>query len=339
MKEANILNNLKPNILSYGYQTTSKNNENIENALAKLEELKNNPDSFDSKDLFYYELGMVKIGLGFFTDKHDYFTEAVVDLTKVIELNPDSPSGYSSRAIAKVQLGDLADALEDYNIALKIAPKDLSSLLGRGLVKQTQGFLKEAIADFTSFIKLMPKNPEGYILRAKARIEINSKKSALKDIDKAISLSPNEQLFYRIRINTYLNLKMFDEALNDISKLIELEPENIENYIQRGTLFAEMDNEKEAMKNFKKALAIDNNNSLALFSRTMANIHFMHFISAGKDIERMKEINPNDPNPYICVGLMHFYNEDIERAAIMWKKAEELGAPAFLNNNIKNLFL
>ena len=59
-------------------------------------------------------------------------SEAMSDLARAIELNPQYPNAYFNRAELKYKQGDYPGAVADYTIALKLGPADSAILNGRG---------------------------------------------------------------------------------------------------------------------------------------------------------------------------------------------------------------
>ena len=65
----------------------------------------------------------------------------------------------SQPRLTYLKLGQLADAIVDYDAALKVAPKDASSLYGGGVVKLRQGHLEGGNADIATATAIRPTLP------------------------------------------------------------------------------------------------------------------------------------------------------------------------------------
>jgi tetratricopeptide (TPR) repeat protein len=59
---------------------------------------------------------------GYAYENLDRYDEAIEDFTKVIELYPDKPDGYTSRAGAYYNINKYEIALKDVNIGIKLDP-------------------------------------------------------------------------------------------------------------------------------------------------------------------------------------------------------------------------
>jgi tetratricopeptide (TPR) repeat protein len=65
--------------------------------------------------------------------------KALDDCNESLRLEPDNPAVLDSRGFTNLRLGQVADAIADYDAVLKHAPKVASSLYGRGLAKRKAG--------------------------------------------------------------------------------------------------------------------------------------------------------------------------------------------------------
>ena len=70
---------------------------------------------------------------------------------------------YFSSGLAKADLGDKKEAIEDYTKAIEIDPKNASAYHNRGLAKVDLGDEKGALEDYVKAIELNPR----YILYKK----------------------------------------------------------------------------------------------------------------------------------------------------------------------------
>jgi len=88
----------------------------------------------------------------------DYF-EAIDDLNKIIDLEPDHADALAFRATAYRYVGSNELAADDVERALKAQPNHLGALLERGILNCLDGDKKEARADWMAVIRLAPESP------------------------------------------------------------------------------------------------------------------------------------------------------------------------------------
>ena len=103
------------------------------------------------------------------------------------------PAALESRANENVKKGDLDAAIIDYTKVIELNASSVSSLLGRGGAYLTRDLFTLAIADFTKAIEIDPNNAAAYSLRGQAYEKKSEKEPALADFKKAFQLDPNNQ--------------------------------------------------------------------------------------------------------------------------------------------------
>jgi len=115
---------------------------------------------------------------------------AVADFTRAIELDPKNAIAYRNRALAKNIKDDADGALADYNRAIELDPKNASAFNNRGNIKKAKGDLDGAIADFNSAIELNDKLAIAYKNRGEAKQAKGDAAGAKEDLKRAGELDP-----------------------------------------------------------------------------------------------------------------------------------------------------
>jgi len=147
------------------------------------------------------------------------FTEALMNLNKAIDIDPNYAAAYFLRGNIKDNFDDRHGAMKDYNMALEKNPKFTDAFFARGNVKMKLQDYYGAIADFTSCISLNENNIEAYFNRGKAK----------------------------------QFLQAYEDAINDCSKIIQLHPKNVDAYYMRGILRIEFGDVKNGCLDLSKA--------------------------------------------------------------------------------------
>ena len=157
-------------------------------------------------------------------DKH--YEEAIVDLDKALQLNPEFIDAYYGRAATKLSIG-VTEAKS-------------------GDVKKARGLYHAAIEDLNEVIKLHPEYGDAFSTRGAAKIEIgklesdtgNEKKAqalyaaAINDLTHAIKLEPKEFTAYYNRGIAKFKLGEFEYAHGNVKKAQDLYQRTIEDYTQ-----------------------------------------------------------------------------------------------------------
>jgi tetratricopeptide (TPR) repeat protein len=116
--------------------------------------------------------------------------EAIRDLNKAAELNPNYALTYSHRGKAKEDKGELNEALSDYHQALEIDPTYAAAYLNRGILYAKQSQFNRAIADYNRALKLEPRNVLAYYNRGNAFGEQGHYDQAIADYDRLLDINP-----------------------------------------------------------------------------------------------------------------------------------------------------
>lgn len=133
----------------------------------------------------YYDRGKASAAKG-------GFHEAIADLTKAIELDPNFADAYSNRGRARFATGDYPRAIADCTKAIELDPKLAGAYVLRGEARRMTGDYPGAIADCTKAIELDPKNDMAYNNRGNARERTGDLAGAKQDFAKAKELQNHD---------------------------------------------------------------------------------------------------------------------------------------------------
>jgi tetratricopeptide (TPR) repeat protein len=147
------------------------------------------------------------------------FMEALLNLNKALEIDPNFAPAYFLRGNIKENFDDRHGAMKDYNTALEKNTKFADAYFARGNVKMKLQDYYGAIADFTACINLNENNIEAYFNRGKAK----------------------------------QFLLAYEDAINDCSKIIQINPKNVDAYFMRGILRIEFGDMKNGCLDLSKA--------------------------------------------------------------------------------------
>lgn len=106
----------------------------------------------------------------------DLFSEAIT-------FDPEFKLAFKSRGAAYLRLGNVQDALADFNRVLEIDPKSARAFHLRGLAHEKAGDYTEAIADLSKAIDINPEYGAAYYSRANLYSKIGDTAQAAEDIE------------------------------------------------------------------------------------------------------------------------------------------------------------
>ena len=132
--------------------------------------------------------------------------ELVDTYTSIIEDSPYFSEAYAKRGLAKMNSGDLAGALQDYDSAIFHDKKDPIIWLNRGIIHMRLGYNDHAFADLTMAIDLKSDLEDAYLNRGNVHMKLKRYDQALKDYDAAIFYYSEYAMAYYNRGITNYNL-------------------------------------------------------------------------------------------------------------------------------------
>ncbi len=159
-----------------------------------------------------------------------------------------SADSLVERGMEKMELGDLRQALANFNQALRVNPNNSRAYYYRGKVqRQLQqtpewkeahyqaihsrgtarlqlGDGKGAVTDFTYVLRNYPNRALTYVNRGLARLELGETQKAITDFTRAVSLEPNLAMAYHHRGVAHHLLGNSEAARRDWDKAATLEP-------------------------------------------------------------------------------------------------------------------
>ncbi len=153
--------------------------------------------------------------------------QAINDLNKAIELNPQFAEAYYNRGIAYGNLGNNRKAIKDFDKAIEMKSQYARAYFYRGIAYLVLENSKEALSNFSTVIQLNPQNAEAYFNRGFCWLALKNTPAAIKDFDKAIELNPQFAAAYDARSKVYDKLGNTQQAVKDHNKAIELKSELI----------------------------------------------------------------------------------------------------------------
>ena len=199
--------------------------------------------------------------LGGVATKKAAFDKAIEYLTRCIDeadLDDDElVLVLSARASSHELNGQSRNAIEDLNRAIEIEPNDPNSYVNRGTTLLKAGFRTLTVNDFDRAIELGPSAATPYFLRGLAEFELAQFVEAIANYDQAILLDPNDTRFYVHRANAYTKIGKYGIAISEYSRAIDLNPNDAEFYTYRASVYFEIGDTARGNADLERALEID----------------------------------------------------------------------------------
>jgi tetratricopeptide (TPR) repeat protein len=132
--------------------------------------------------------------------KRDY-EKAIEDMSKIIEIEPNSYTSYVERGETFYKQQQYDRAIKDYTRAIELIEKQAKNkqkeeltniLIKRGNAYRFNNQLEEAIADFSRAIELCPDDIRAYESRAMLFSKLGQKEKAIDDYRKVLEIDPKQ---------------------------------------------------------------------------------------------------------------------------------------------------
>jgi tetratricopeptide (TPR) repeat protein len=253
--------------------------------------------------------------------------EALDDFNKAIELTPDNSADiYNNRGNLKSSLGDTNGAMADYEKAIELNPNSPVAFSNRAFLKMKKGDKRGALDDFNKSITCNPDFADAYFKRGNLKYEMNDSKSALEDFNKTIELVPThvDALFNRGILKS--NMGDDDGAFVDYCKVIEIRPGNAKAYNNLANILLRKGEYAKALEYINIAIMIDKNSSVCYVTRGEILAAQNNDIGAVSDFSFAILIDDNLKEAYVnrakCYRTLAGVESDVEKKAELIDKAE-----------------
>jgi len=155
-------------------------------------------------------------GISHFKNKN--IDAALKDMDKAVELEPNNPFRYSSRAYIKGKV-DIDGAMADYEKAIELDPKDEISYNNLGLLQENAGRMKAAKKNFKKSNKIIGYDPD----KRKENLDTEEKKQEtlveanvpkIQEQKETLKDSHSQESLWKIILSVFTSKKTRQEYFN-----------------------------------------------------------------------------------------------------------------------------
>jgi tetratricopeptide (TPR) repeat protein len=143
-------------------------------------------------------------------------------------------AAHITRGNAKMQGGDFAGAISEYNRALALAPNNPAIFIIRGAAETLNGDSDAGVADLNRGLALRPNDVVGDYYLGLAKLGKRDYAGAIANLDTFIRLKPDIAYSYKNRGNAERMIGRLEDAHRDFDKAIFLNPNDGETWWDRG---------------------------------------------------------------------------------------------------------
>jgi tetratricopeptide (TPR) repeat protein len=205
----------------------------------------------DPDDLsLLFDRGCVKLERG-------DFSEAVEDLSTVLQHRPQDLNALFNRGICRLRLTRYAEAREDFSAFLQQRADDAEALSYRGRCHLELEHVEEALVDFDRALHIDATLASAAFHRGRAFQSLKKWRTAICDYDKTLRLSSEYDDVYFNR--AWCKGKVGDHpgAAQDYDSYLKIHPDDVESYVYRGNRYFDMGDYKRAVEDYGKATSLE----------------------------------------------------------------------------------
>ena len=243
-------------------------------------------------------------------------TAAVVLATQAA--HAQSADEFFKRGIDNHELGDLQEAIANWNKAKDINPQYADAYRKRGYAKWQLGDYQGSISDFTKAIEINPQDASAYNKRGDSKFFLSNQRGACADKKKAVSLGLQialrgvpecTKIFERASGKTAGLSSEVIMALKDKiaehTKLIVSNPQYVDAYYNRANTKYELKDYQGAIADFNKAIEFGPQYAYAYYNRGITKSILGHYQEAIADFGMAIEIDPKDSAAYYNRAILN----------------------------------
>ncbi len=191
-------------------------------AAAAQDSLQRAPEADPTEPEVHRLLGEVHTALG-------EFPEAILHLTKALELDLDNVDVLALRAAAYLDSNEPEHTLVDLNRAIRTDPGNLFAYILRGETRAALGQLDGAVADAEVVVGAaddMALQISALWLRGTVRLNLGDLDGGIADLSRLLELDPQDSDAYAARGRAQAAIGRFDAAVGDLRRALEVGPQN-----------------------------------------------------------------------------------------------------------------
>ncbi len=212
-----------------------------------------------------------------------------------------------------IMAGNYEDAVDQLTKAVELEPDMEKAYLARADAYEHMNKLAEAAADFDRAGTFLDKKPEVFFNAGRLYYEIQEYDKSLERLDRAIALKKNFVEPYQVKARVLLALERYDEALKEIDMAIDLQ-ESSANYYYRGVIHVKMDNISNAESDFASAVSKDKRNAEALRALADVRIQLDKTDFALQNINTAIQADPDNTEGYVIRSRAYVKKLDYPKA-------------------------
>jgi tetratricopeptide (TPR) repeat protein len=274
----------------------------------------------------------IKLGLS------GQYREAIGELFKAVEEDPEHVAAHTSLGVAFHRLGEDDRALACYETALKVDPIHAEAHYFRANILYGRGSVPEAIAGYTVAIGLKPELIEAhrgpapedrltdYSPSPAEMVRIAKPAHRILELNKSLDSNPGQAQLFKERAAEYYRLRNYVQAIADYSSALEVQPDDASALHSRGLAYEQLGQHDRARDDFQQAITLDPQLPHEYLQRGITFGKAGNFRQSIASLTEGIRLAPRNPDAYFNRGMSFFQLGDFESAIADFSRAIELAS-------------
>jgi tetratricopeptide (TPR) repeat protein len=217
--------------------------------------------------------------------------EALKEYDAVLAQNPNHLWSWIERGRVGIASGNLRGAISDLSQALDLEPMAYAAYAERGLAYARLGEFGSALGDLDRAIELVPESPAVFDYRGRARAELGDLSGALEDANRAVELSPDGVGYLIDRATISLRPGDLAAAVADLDRSLEINPELVDRvHDQQGVLLNYLGRYEDAVPVLRDVATRQEGRPEALYNLAVAVVLSKGFAEAGEQVDAARTV-------------------------------------------------
>jgi tetratricopeptide (TPR) repeat protein/predicted aspartyl protease len=224
------------------------------------------------------------------------FGNAIVDLTRACEMDPNEPKYFYLRGLARLQYGQLLPAVADFDQTIKLKPDDVTALVTRARARLAGEDRPGAIADLDAADRIASKDADVRVDIGSGYVGVNLLAQAIAQFDLWIvshakdgqlSSTLNERCWARALLGRDL-----DKALADCNAALRLTPASAQILDSRGLVRLRLGDLNRSITDYDAALKLQPKTAWSLYGRGITKMRKGMITEGQADIAAATSLQP-----------------------------------------------
>jgi tetratricopeptide (TPR) repeat protein len=227
---------------------------------------------------------------------------ALTAVNRSLAIKPTA-QGYVVRARLRPE-SEVNEALSDVTRAIELEPNVSSYLTTRAQILARSGRFDDALKDLEQAITYWPSSVAAFRLRSDIYLRTKKYDLAVNDVGRLLELQPGSANLLNLRCWTRaVGSFQLDLALVDCKNALTADPQNADILDTQGFLFLRLGDPARAIESYNAALTLRSGLAESLFGRGVARLRLGEKAAGDADIAAARRISTTVEGDFIRFGL------------------------------------